>query len=131
MTPEETIQRVRDAMAAFNRGDIAALGEFVHPDYTYTIRGRASVSGVYQGWEAWSRGIAPIKELTGGSMSATPEVVLADDESAMMYARVTGSRPDGRTYDSHQAYLYRLKDGKFVEGQTIPVDQQAFAEFLA
>ncbi len=64
-------------------------------------------------------------------MAATPEVILADDDHVMMYARFTGSRPDGRTYNSHQAYLYRLKDGRLLEGQTIPADQEAFAEFLA
>lgn len=131
MTPEETIQRVRDAMAAFNRGDIAAMGEFVHPDFTYTIRGRASVSGVYQGWEAMATVLGRIMELTGGTMKATPEVVLADDEHVLMYQKVSGSRPDGRTYDSHQAYRYRLKDGLIIDGETIPVDQHAFAEFLA
>ncbi len=59
------------------------------------------------------------------------EIVLAADDNVLMYARFTGSRPDGRTSHSHQAYLYRLKDSRVLEGQTIPVDQQAFAEFLA
>ena len=60
-----------------------------------------------------------------------PEVVLAEVENIMMYVRVMGSRPDGRFYDSHQAYLYRFRDGRLIEGQTIPVDQRAFAEFFA
>ena len=131
MAGEETIQRVRQAMEAFNRGDIAAMGEAVHPDFTYTVRGTAPVSGVYHGWDAMAGVLARIMELTEGTMKATPEVVLADDDNVLMYQHVTGSRPDGRTYDSHQAYRYRLKDGKIIEGETIPVDQQAFAEFLA
>lgn len=104
------------------------MEQYVHQEFAYIVRGQSVISGEYRSWDAWSRGIARIKE---SSMVATPEVVLADGESVMMYARVTGSRPGGRTYDSHQAYLYRLKDGKLIEGQTIPVDQQAFAEFLA
>lgn len=131
MTPEENIATIRAAIAAFNANDVAVMEKYVHPDFVYTVRGQSVLSGVYRGWDAWSRGIARIKELTGGSMAATPEVVLADGEHVMMYARVTGSRPGGRTYDSHQAYLYTMKDGKLTEGQTIPVDQQAFAEFLA
>jgi hypothetical protein len=49
----------------------------------------------------------------------------------MAYMRVHGSRPDGRTYDSHQAYLYRFTDGLLSEGQGIPVDQKAFDEFTS
>ncbi|MBK7330494.1 MAG: hypothetical protein IPI85_15865 [Dehalococcoidia bacterium] len=45
-----------------------------------------------------------------------------------MAFRVPG--PDGRS-DSHQAYRYHLKDGLVIEGETIPVDQEAFKEFWA
>jgi ketosteroid isomerase-like protein len=54
----------------------------------------------------------------------------AQGDAIMMYMHVRGSRPDGRTYDNEQAYLYRFKDGKLIEGQTIPVDQHAFEEFF-
>ena len=56
--------------------------------------------------------------------------VSADDKNIMMYLYAKGQRPDGRTYDNYQAYLYRLRDGKLAEGQTIPVDQRAFAKFF-
>jgi ketosteroid isomerase-like protein len=125
------VELVRAVIVAFNENDIEAIGRWVAPDYTYTIRGRSVVSGVYHGWEELARALNRIKELTAGTMAGFPEVVVANDDSVMMYARVTGSRPDGRIYDSYQAYLYRFRDGKAVEGQTIPVDQQAFAEFLA
>lgn len=131
MTPEENIATIRAALAAFNANDVAALERLVDPAFVYIVRGQSSISGEYRGWDAWAKGLVRVKELTAGSMAATPEVIVADDNHVMMYARFTGSRPDGRTYDSHQAYLYRLKDGRLLEDQTIPVDQQAFAEFLA
>lgn len=131
MTPEETIQRVRDAMAALSQGDIDAAGTLVHPEYTYTVRGRASISGVYHGWDAMAGVLRRILDMTNGTLLAAPEIVLADDDNVLMYMRVSGSRPDGRIYDSHQAYRYRLKDGLVIEGETIPVDQQAFKEFWA
>lgn len=131
MSAAENIERVRAAMPAFNQGDIEALGQLAAPDYTYTVRGQASISGVYHGWDAMSGVLARIRELTGGDIVGTPEIVLADDDNVLMYMRVTGTRPDRRRYDSHQAYRYRMRDGKMVEGETIPVDQQAFAEFFA
>ena len=72
-----------------------------------------------------------VKEATDGTMAATPEVMLAGGDDVMAYLHVTGSRPDGRTYDNYQAYLYRVRDGRLREGQTITVDQAAFEEFLA
>jgi ketosteroid isomerase-like protein len=123
-----TLMSVLDA---FNRGDIDAVVDKVDPEVVYFVRGRSQVSGTYHGPHELAEVLRRIKELTGGTMSGTPDVVLADGDNVMMYVHATGARPDGRTYDNHQAYLYRFRDGKLIEGQTIPVDQHAFEEFLA
>lgn len=131
MTLAEAIELARANIAAFNQNDLDAVGRSAAPDYVYTIRGNSSVSGVYHGWQELVKALRRIKDLTDGTMAGTPEVVLSDGENVMMYMHVTGSRPDGRTYDNYQAYLYRIREGKVFEGQTIPVDQQAFTEFMA
>jgi ketosteroid isomerase-like protein len=102
----------------------------LHPDITYIIRGRATVSGVYEGREAVATALSRIKELTSGTLIGEPEVIMAQGDEIMMYMLVSGTRPDGRTYENYQAYLYRYKDGKMIEGQTIPVDQYAFEQFF-
>lgn len=124
----DTLMRVLDG---FNRNDIDAAAEGLDPDVVYIVRGRASVSGTYRGAAAFASALRRVKELTNGTMTVRPEVVLAKGDEIMMYMRVTGSRPDGRKYDNYQAYLYRFRNGKVLEGQTIPVDQHAFEEFLA
>ena len=131
MTPEETIQQVRNAMAALSSGDVEAAGALAHPGYTYTVRGRASISGTYHGWEAMAGMLRRILDMTNGALTAVPEIILADDDNVLMYMRITASRPDGRAYDNYQAYRYRLKDGLVIEGETIPVDQEEFKEFFA
>lgn len=131
MQGQENVELVRAGIAAFNANDMEGVKAKVAADVMYTIRGRASVSGVYHGVEDMAAALSRVKDLTGGTMVGTPEVVLANDEHVLMYMHVTGSRADGRTYDSHQAYRYRVRDGKIVEGETIPVDQHAFAEFMA
>ncbi|MEZ4552289.1 MAG: nuclear transport factor 2 family protein [Dehalococcoidia bacterium] len=119
------------ALAAFNDNDIDRLTQYVHDDVKYIIRGRSSISGTYEGREAMADALRTVKELTGGTMTAVPDVMLSGEDAVMAYLHVTGTRPDGRTYDNYQAYLYRVRDGKLAEGQTIPVDQAAFEEFLA
>ena len=131
MNASNAIELTMAGIAAFNRNDIEAVGRYYAPDFTYTIRGHSAVSGVYHGWDELARGLRHIKELTAGTLAGTPEVVVADGDNVMMYMHVTGTRPDGRIYDNYQAYLYRIRDGMVVEGQTIPVDHQAFAEFMA
>lgn len=131
MSEDHNLQTLKAVLAAFNENDIATATEGTHADVKYTVRGRSSLSGTYEGREGFAEVVRRVKDLTDGSMTAQPEVVMAQDDAIMMYVHVTGSRPDGREYDSHQAYLYRFRDGKIIEGQTIPVDQHAFEAFLA
>jgi ketosteroid isomerase-like protein len=119
------------ALTAFNDNDMDRVEQFVAEDVVYTIHGQASVSGVYKGRRAMGDALRHIKDLTGGTIATNPEVMLAENGNVMIYSRITGSRPDGRTYEQPQAYLYRMRDGLLIEGETIPVDQQAFAEFFA
>ncbi|MBK6561298.1 nuclear transport factor 2 family protein [Candidatus Amarobacter glycogenicus] len=72
MTPNDNIATIRAALAAFNANDVAALERLVDPDFVYIVRGHSSLSGEYRGWDAWAKGLARIKELTAGSMAATP-----------------------------------------------------------
>ena len=130
MSEKQNLETLKAVLTAFNNNDIEAAAEGTHPEVKYIVRGRSSLSGIYEGREGFAEVVRGVKELTDGSMTAQPEVVMAQDDHIMMYMHITGSRPDGRTYDSHQAYLYRFRDGKTIEGQTIPVDQHAFEEFL-
>ena len=126
----DLLSNLEAALEAFNRNDIDALSSYVAADVTYTIHGRAAVSGTYRGVEGFRRALTSVKALTDGTLQVHPEVLLAGHDSVMAYMRVTGTRAGGRSYHSHQAYLYRFRDGKLIEGQTIPVDQRAFEEFF-
>jgi len=127
----ENLKTLMAVLDAFNRNDIDAAASGVAEDVVYIIRGRSPVSGTFRGQQAFADVLRRIKQMTDGTMAGKPEVVLADGDNIMMYMHVTGTRPDGRRYDNDQAYLYRFRDGKLIEGQTIPVDQHAFEAFLA
>ena len=131
MVANQNLATLLKVLNAITRNDLDAAAEGVADDVVYIVRGQSSVSGTYTGREALASVLGRILNLTNGTMTAVPEVVLAEGDNVMMYMRVMGSRPDGRLYDSHQAYLYRFRNGRLIEGQTIPVDQHAFAEFLA
>ena len=131
MANNDSLKILNAFFEAFNRNDLDTASKFVTDDIVYTVRGRSALGGIYRGYEAFAGMMERIKRLTGGTMTVKPEVVLAGGESIMMYLHAAGQRPDGRRYDNYQAYLYRIRDGKLAEGQTIPVDQYAFDQFFA
>lgn len=125
------VDSLREILAAFNDNDLKRASHLTHPDFTYTIRGHGPFAGTFRGLEEVIGIMQRIKEATGNTMTVVPEVIVSSQNDVMAYMRVHGARPDGRTYDNHQAYLYRFADGLLREGQTIPVDQRAFDEFTS
>lgn len=75
----------------------------VHPDLTYTIRGPGPFAGTHRGIEEGATDLQGIRDATGDTMTAEPEVLLPPEEHVMAYMPAHGSRPDGRAYDNHQA----------------------------
>ncbi len=128
MSNAETLMAI---LTAINANDLDEAAKGCHPEIVYTIRGHGPFAGTYRGVDALAAVLGQIKAATAGTMTGEPEVVVADGDALMVYMRVHGSRPDGRTYDNHQVYLYRFLDGLLIEGQTIPVDQQAFDTFTS
>ena len=118
-------------LAAINANDLDEAARGCHPSIVYTIRGHGPFAGTYRGPNALADVLGRIKKATDGTMTGEPEVVVSDGDVLMLYMRVHGSRSDGRTYDNHQVYVYRFLDGLLIEGQTIPVDQQAFDAFTS
>jgi len=49
-------------------------------------------------------------------MAGKPEVVVAGGDHVMPHMHVTETRPDGRSDAEYQAYVYRLRDGRLIEG---------------
>lgn len=127
----DNVKTLRALLAAFNADELGEVSKLAHPDLTYTIRGDGPFAGTYHGIHDVVEVLQAIRTVTANTMTPQLEVVTTDHDHVMAYMRVTGSRPDGRKYDSHQAYLYRFADGLLLEGQTIPVDQKAFDGFTS
>ena len=124
----ETLRRIIDA---FNRDAVEEIGDYCDPEVTYTIRGHGPLGATYSGVTAFAGALRAMRDLTASTVTVVPQVLLEGEDAIMAYMRVSASRPDGRTLDSHNAYLYRFREGRLLEGQTIPVDQAAFDAFTA
>lgn len=123
------VLRYIQAIRAFNDNDIDAVGEYFSENIVYRIPGRSPVAGEFHGIEQFARALKLVKELSGGTIKFEPQVVLANDQAVMAYGHATAQRR-GKTLDIDHAYLYRFdKEGRIIEGRTIPVDLHAFDEF--
>jgi len=118
-----------EILAAFNRGDLAALGEVVAPDVVYCIPGRASVSGEFHGIDGVTGAFQRLRTESGETISVEPRNVLRDGDTVMFTARVTAEH-DGRSLDVLNAYAFRFRDGKLAEGRLFPGDLHAIEGFF-
>lgn len=123
------VLRYMRVIRAFNENDLDTVKETCSENIVYRIAGRSPIAGEYRGIEQFGKALQLVKELSGGTITFEPKVILADDKHVMVYGRATAQR-EGKTLDIDHAYLYGFGDeGKLIEGRTIPVDLYAFDEF--
>lgn len=101
---------------ALNEADPSVLDEAIAEDVVYEIYGNEGISGTYRGLQAFVAMMGLVLDQTSGTMKATSVTVMSNENDLMMWVHFTGTRPDGRTYESHHAYLYRFRDGELYEG---------------
>jgi ketosteroid isomerase-like protein len=124
------VMTLLEVVKAFNDEDFTTLAGRVDPDVTYTIPGRATVSGEFHGIEETVAAFRRLRERSGGTISVEPATILAADGHVMFTGRVTAAT-GGRTLDVTNAYAYRFRDGRLVEGRLFPGDLHAIEAFFA
>jgi ketosteroid isomerase-like protein len=121
-------ERVLNALAAFGR-DLDEARSAFSDDLVHHVPGRGPLAGEYRGLDSFMGLLALAREPSCHSEQLVAEAALGDDVVVMLLMHVTAAPPDGRRLDIRHAYWFRMKDGKVVEGRTIPDDLYAFDEF--
>lgn len=119
-TPSETasnpataaVDVVRAGFAAVAAADLAGFAAMFHPDASWNHRNDDRLGGIKAGVDAIVAFLAESMTLTSGTLRPVPQVVLSDPEGHVaVLTRVSGSRPDGRTFDDTQVLLFHVEDG--------------------
>jgi ketosteroid isomerase-like protein len=98
---------VRAGFEAFATGDLAAFAGMFHNDATWNHRNDDRLGGVHHGSDGIVAFIAESGQLTAGTLRAVPEAFMADgDGRVAVHVRVSGTRPDGRSFDDPQILLF-------------------------
>lgn len=113
-TKTTDVSVVNAGFEAFAGGDVAGFAAMFNPDATWNHRNEDRLGGVHQGIDGIMAFLGESGQLTAGTLRAVPQLYTSDGEGHVsVIVRVSGTRPDGRTFDDTQVLLFTL-DGERV-----------------
>ena len=116
---------LRDAYAAFARGDLEGYLAHCTDDITFTVPGENKVSGVYSRAEFGPGLIAKVMSATAGTFVETVLDVFTSARGGVVYAHhafdANGEKREYRTM-----HLYEIRDGKLASFREVPVEMDVF-----
>lgn len=131
MTAEENVATMRRAYEAFNRGDMDTLVELMDERAVWHLPGRSAMARDYRGRDATLAYFAELGRRTNGTFRAELEQLIGDDEDRVIGLHRSTADRDGKHLDVHDSIVFRLKDGKMIDGQEHFADLYAWDEFWA
>jgi uncharacterized protein len=129
MAEHPNVARMRDAYAAFAKGDLATLSDHIAEDVLWHDAGRNQLSGDYRGREAVYGFFGKLMEITEGSLHLDLQAAFADDEHGVAVVVATASR-GGRSIRVLDTHIHRMRDGKTVEFWLASTDPYAWDELI-
>jgi ketosteroid isomerase-like protein len=126
------VDAVRAGFEAVAAGDVAGFAAMFHPDATWNHRNDDRLGGVKQGIDAIVGFLGESMELTAGTLRPVPEIFMPDGHGRVaVLTRISGTRPDGRTFDDMQILLFSLEAGRVRAVDQFVGDPTAVTAFWA
>ena len=125
--PNANEQSLRDAYAAFGRGDLEGFFSYCTDDFVFRAApGNNQVAGEYKGLGSLQELVGKIMTITGGKFEEIVHDVVANDEHGVVLVSHRLTRTDGAEHSYDAAHVYHLRDGKLAEAWECPADPTAF-----
>jgi ketosteroid isomerase-like protein len=120
---------VRQASAAFGRGDLSALqAQFFADDIVWHVAGTGPLAGDYAGAAQVIGQLTKISELSGGSVRPQVHDVLVSNDHTVVLVTVSAERA-GKQLQLNLVHVIHAENGKAAEVWTHSADPAAAAEF--
>ena len=119
-------QRLRDAFAAFDRGDLDHLRDNSADDSSWTNAGSSPIAGTYRGWDEIQGMFLKLFEVTGGTFKTSLQSVLSNDHQACAIYDATAT-VNGKT----DTQRYIVIDTYTADGKVKTTDVVAFNQAAA
>jgi ketosteroid isomerase-like protein len=131
-TTDTDIAVVRSGFEAIAKGDLAAFSDMFHPDATWNHRNDDRLGGVHHGSAGIVAFITESMRLTAGTLRPVPQTFMTDGEGrVVVLVRISGTRPDGRSFDNPQVLLFTLDGDRVRSVDQFVGDPGAVAAFWA
>lgn len=104
---------VGSVFEAFANRDLAAISDLFCDDATWNHRNDDRLGGLHHGSDGVVAFMTEAAQLTGGTLRPVPQSFMADGEGHVaVLVQVSGTRPDGRSFDDPQIALFTLDGGR-------------------
>jgi ketosteroid isomerase-like protein len=124
---ESVIKSYVDACVSW---DYEAVISYFDDDITFCFPGTSELAGTYVGKKRVLELIEEIFRLTGGEINFIRDILVGDEHvSVLVNERLT--REGRPSLDVERVVVYRVKNGKFVEGRTYFSRLEDFDAYLA
>jgi ketosteroid isomerase-like protein len=131
-TTDTGLDAVRAGLQAVAAGDLAGFAAVFHPDATWNHRNDDRLGGIKKGVAAIVGFLGESMELTAGTLRPVPEIFMPDGAGHVaVLTRISGTRPDGRSYDDTQILLFTLEEGRVRSVDQFIGDPTAVTTFWA
>jgi ketosteroid isomerase-like protein len=131
-TAAADIEVIGAGFRAVAAGDMPGFAAAFHPDATWNHRNDDRLGGIHRGVDAIVAFLVESIELTTGTLQPVPQAFLPDGQGQVaVVTRITGARPDGRTFDDTQILLFRVQDGRVRSVDQFIGDPTAVTAFWA
>ena len=123
---------VGSVFAAFANRDLAAISDLFHDDATWHHRNDDRLGGLHHGSDGVVAFMTEAAQLTGGTLRPVPQSLMTDGEGHVaVLVQVSGTRPDGRSFDDPQIALFTLDGGRVRTVDQFVGDPAAVTAFWA
>jgi ketosteroid isomerase-like protein len=131
-TADTDVAVVRSGFEALAHGDLAGFRDTFHADATWNHRNADRLGGVHHGSDGIVAFITGAMQLTAGTLRPVPVSFMADGEGrVVVLTQVSGTRPDGRSFDNPQILLFALDGDRVRSVDQFVGDPNAVAAFWA
>jgi uncharacterized protein len=124
---QQNIQTVRDAAAAFNRGDVDTWLEYFADDIDYrAVEGALDDRGPMHGKDAVRAYVQDWLDMFDDFKVEPAELIDAGEDQVIAVGRISGrAKLSGVETDLTSAALYTIRDGKIAQGREYWTKEQA------
>ena len=120
---------VRQASAAFGRGDLSALqDQFFADDIVWHVAGTGPLAGDYEGAAEVIGQLTKISALSGGSVQPQVHDVLVSNDHTVVLVTISAERA-GKQLQLNLVHVIHAENGKATEVWTHSADPAGSAQF--